>query len=75
MRSMCGVGARITRIPGYAMATGWNLSIRYSDKTIQSSGDNNYPAEDGSATDQFVESTPFERLLVAVRELIGREFQ
>jgi hypothetical protein len=59
--------------PGVCDGTGWSLSIRYSDKKIQSSGDNNYPAEDGSPTDEFVESTPFERLLAAIRELTGKD--
>jgi hypothetical protein len=61
--------------PGVCDGTGWSLSIRYPDKILRSSGDNNYPAEDVRPANDCVGSTPFQRLLAAVRELTGREFR
>lgn len=60
--------------PGVCDGTSWSLSIRYSDKTARSSGDNNYPAQDGRPADDFLGSAPFKLLLAAVRELTGIEF-
>jgi hypothetical protein len=67
--------------PGICDGTGWSFSIEYPDRKIESSGDNNYPAEDGGPIYQAdgragrEELKHFDRLLKAIRELTTRNFR
>jgi len=54
----------------------WFVEIEWGDRKIKSFGDSNYPVADGNSENEADISPTFEKLLEAVRKLIGgREFR
>jgi hypothetical protein len=56
---------------GVVDGTQWLLEIAYSDRTLKSRGDNNYPDASGKPTGKPEFTPVFNRYLEAIKKLIG----
>jgi hypothetical protein len=56
---------------GVVDGTQWLFEISYSDRTLKSRGDNNYPDADGKPTGRPEFTPVFNRYLDAIKKLIG----
>jgi hypothetical protein len=54
----------------------WSLDIQYSDRSVHTHRDNNYPGPDGMPTGQPEETNTFQSFVAAASSLLGkREFR
>jgi len=61
--------------PGICDGTQWEVLVAYADKKVRSSGDNNYPNDDGSPSGRPGGSRAFARFARAIKALLGgKEF-